>query len=290
MIIAVTGASGYIGQHLCKALRARGHQVRALVSAASLEKRELAGFDRFLCDLPDRIDESGLAGAEAIVHLAYATKAISRRDATRTNEEGTRRLLSLARRHDVFFVFVSSVSAHREGPSDYSRSKYDLEQAMDASVDAVVRPGLVMHPGQDGLFGRMEAMLRSVPIVPCFGKGRQPIYTVSMDDMLPAIATILERRRPGLFMAAHPTPTPYADFYRAIARRLGKRVMLVPLPLWPTVPLLRGLEKAGLRLPITSENVRGVEAMRPVTIGNDWEEVGIRPASFEESLDRVFGT
>src|SRR5206468_3138648 len=155
--VVLPGASGLIGRALSAHLAARGWEVRALVRDPAGFGPPPAGLRVGRCDLPDTLDEALLAGADAVVHAAYATRETDRERARRVNEDGTRRLLEASRRARVpRFVFVSTVAAHPEAPNYYARSKHALEGLCDPGHDLVVRPGLVLAREGHGIFQMMR--------------------------------------------------------------------------------------------------------------------------------------
>ncbi len=112
--VAVTGASGFLGSHVCDVLLAAGVPVRAAVRATS-SHRWLAGKDLALVetalDRPDSLDAL-LDGCRGVIHCAGVVMA----DAAtyqRVNTDGTAALLAAARRHGGVdaFVLVSSLAA-----------------------------------------------------------------------------------------------------------------------------------------------------------------------------------
>ena len=228
--VAVTGASGFIGGALCRALAGRGWEVRALVRVPERFAAP-AGVRAVRCDLPDTIDEAALAGAAAVVHCAYATRETDLDRARRANEDGTRALLERSRHAGVpRMVFVSTVAAAADAPSYYARSKHALEQLFDPARDAIVRPGLVVGAGGHGLFQQLLDNMRRLRVVPLFGGGRQPLQTVHVDDLCEGITRVLERDLTGAFNIAEPEPPTLGDFLRTMAARLGIRCAFVSLP------------------------------------------------------------
>jgi nucleoside-diphosphate-sugar epimerase len=192
LTIAVTGAGGFIGSHLCTELEARGHRARRLVRAAP----ESADADcRVVGDLAvNRTLASVLAGADAVIHLAARAHVLkeTERDPSaafmRANVDATLRLAEAAVAAGVRrFVFVSSIGVNGNAtagrpftedddpaPVDpYARSKLRAEQALRERVGAalelvVVRPPLVYGPGVKGNLHRLLSLVDSgVPLPRC---------------------------------------------------------------------------------------------------------------------------
>jgi dihydroflavonol-4-reductase len=147
----ITGATGFIGAHLARALLCDGRQVRALVRPES-DRRNVAGLPVEVVegDLDDqrRLTEQ-MAGCDAVFHVAahYSLWVKDRDSIYRANVEGAKNLLAAARAARVKrFVHTSSVAAIgvpatgalgtedmrttlEELVSDYKKSKYLAEQA-----------------------------------------------------------------------------------------------------------------------------------------------------------------
>jgi len=189
----VTGASGFVGANLVRALLERGWRVRALVRSAApaldgLTIERVAG-DLFAPDLA-----GAMRGCDAVFHVA-ATYSLWHRDRAelrRANVEGTRSVLAAARLAGVpRTVHTSSVAAIgvRAGgvPADetyqsprsaligaYKRSKFDAEaEAMRAARDGqdvvVVNPTTPVGPWDTRPTPTGEIVVR-------FLTGRMPAY------------------------------------------------------------------------------------------------------------------
>jgi dihydroflavonol-4-reductase len=115
MKIFLTGATGFIGHHVAKALADQGAQLRLLVRKTS-KLSNLEGIDgeTHLGDLlePDSL-RNAIRGCDAVLHVAADYRLWVRDPETmyRTNVEGTRALLRIAREENVpRFVYTSSVA------------------------------------------------------------------------------------------------------------------------------------------------------------------------------------
>jgi nucleoside-diphosphate-sugar epimerase len=287
--IAVTGATGFIGRHLCDSLRRRGWDVRALVRDTSAYPFSESGVRRFPCDLLDRLDPEALAGAGAVVHCAYVTRHKNLEESRRVNVEGTRRVLEASRAAQVArFVFISSQSAHEGASSFYGRSKLELEGMMAADRDLIVRPGLVLGRGEAGLFHRMCETVRHARVIPLFGGGHQPLQTVHVDDLCSALLSALDAGMTGRVTVAEPVPIEMRQFLETLAGRLGSRPRFVSFPMAPALTMMRALEALRVPFPVSSENLLGLEQMRAVDTRADLARLGVTVRSALESLEDIF--
>ena len=120
-VVLVTGANGFIGSHLVRALVARGYRVRGLVrSTGDLASLDGVPMDLYIGDVrnPETL-MAAVAGVDYVFHLAAELLASSEQDFEATNAQGTRNLLACAeggtRGRLRRFLFVSSLAA--AGPS-----------------------------------------------------------------------------------------------------------------------------------------------------------------------------
>src|SRR5512133_2716707 len=115
MLAFVTGATGLLGSHVARALAESGANLRLLVRANSNTKN-LADLnaDRVMGDLRDPASlEKGIAGCDVVFHVAadYRLWVRDRKEMYRSNVEGTRAILSAARKNNVRrVVYTSSVA------------------------------------------------------------------------------------------------------------------------------------------------------------------------------------
>ena len=149
MLAFVTGATGFVGSHVARALADNGADLRLLVrSNSNLKNIQDLKADLFTGDLRDPASlEKGIAGCHVIFHVAadYRLWVRAPDEMYRANVEGTRAILSAARKNNVGrVVYTSSVAtmgfthnalADEDSPVDlekmigpYKRSKFMAEQ------------------------------------------------------------------------------------------------------------------------------------------------------------------
>jgi nucleoside-diphosphate-sugar epimerase len=146
-LIAVTGATGFVGQALLDLALAEGFTVRAL---ARTEQPARKGVTWVHGDLADsRALARLLKGAECVIHVAGVINAPDRAGFEAGNVAGTLAVVEAAKRAGVpRLVFVSSLSAREPRLSDYGASKARAEKLVKASgLDwTIVRPPAVYGP------------------------------------------------------------------------------------------------------------------------------------------------
>ena len=174
MKFLVTGATGFIGGALARRLAESGHQVRALVRPGrDTSALELAGVHPVSGDLSDEMALArGLEGVDGLFNVAghYAFWARDRSIFYRTNVDGVKTLLEVARRVGVKRVVHTSTVATLKWPGpgrvadetglaelddlhgDYKKSKLLGERAAlsfnasDMEV-VIVNPTVPLGPG-----------------------------------------------------------------------------------------------------------------------------------------------
>jgi dihydroflavonol-4-reductase len=149
MLAFLTGATGFVGSHVARALADEGADLRLLVRANSnLKNIQDLKADLFTGDLRDAASlEKGIAGCDTIFHVAadYRLWVRDPDEMYRANVEGTRAILAAARKNNVRrVVYTSSVAtmgftantlADENSPvslenmiGPYKRSKFMAEQ------------------------------------------------------------------------------------------------------------------------------------------------------------------
>src|SRR6202012_960756 len=115
MKVLVTGATGFLGSYLTRALIKRGDAVRILArSSERAAQLQAAGVELRVGDLNDPACGRGLAdGVETVFHLARSATAASMQEFDRMDVAGTEQLLAEAKRAGVKrFVYVGTLAGY----------------------------------------------------------------------------------------------------------------------------------------------------------------------------------
>jgi len=317
MTTLVTGATGFVGQHLARLLAGRGERVRVLVRPTS-RLRALEGLDAEPVegDLRDAASlGAALRGVQRVFHVAadYRLWARDANEIYQSNVTGTRNLLEAARRAGVErFVYTSTVATiavPRPGPlpseitearleemiGHYKRSKFLAEQearraAADGLPVVIVNPTAPVGPGDwkptptgrillDFLCGRMPAYVDT-------GLNVVPVEDVAMGHLLAA-----ERGRVGeryILGGRNMTLKEILDSLAAVAGRPAPRVRLPHVLALAAGYADQGLARVLGREPqIPLEGVRMARHKMWVDASKAARELGFRAGSVEAALERA---
>jgi uncharacterized protein YbjT (DUF2867 family) len=196
-IVALTGATGFVGAETARHLARAGWRVRILtrrMPQAALMPDHL--LEVVLGDLDDRASLVRLVdGCDAIVHSAGLVRALTPLEFFQVNEGGTTRLLEAAATAapDARFVHVSSLAAREPQLSPYAASKRAAETklaALAGNRDWIsLRPPVVYGPGDCELLPLFKAAKLGFIAYPATDLAR--VSTIHVGDLAAAITSVL---------------------------------------------------------------------------------------------------
>ncbi len=295
MLIAVTGATGFVGRHVAAVLAGRGHRVRALARRPAQARRRLGPAAELV---PGHLgDGAALAalvrGADAVIHLVGIIVEAGSATFREVHVEGTRRALAAARDAAVRrFVHMSAVGARDQpGATRYHRTKWQAEELVRASQlsHAIFRPSIISGP-ESAPIQAIARLHRWSPVVPVFGDGRFPTQPVWIEDVALAFARAAEDAAiVGAFELGGPAVVTYEELLLTIGRASGHPRPLVHLPLGLARAVAAAFDLLGPAAPLTSDQLQML-VEGSATPANAIETVfGIRPLTFETGLLRYLG-
>lgn len=237
-LAAVTGATGFLGTVLIKALADKGWRLRILARREPLHPlwRGL-DIEVVLGDLSDTAALARLArGADVLIHNAGATKAKDFAGFLAVNRDGARRAAEAALGAGARLLLVSSLAAREPGLSAYAASKRAGEEAALAVMPAerltIVRPSAIYGPGDREILPLFVAASRNAPL-PLLGPPAGRIVMAHVADVADALAA-LARGPAGLFALGGARPEGYSwrEIAQAAARATGNPCLAVQCPTW----------------------------------------------------------
>jgi nucleoside-diphosphate-sugar epimerase len=204
-VVALTGATGFIGRRIATQLGEAGFRLRVLARDPARLNPTAAQAGIVQGSLSDDAALSKLmAGATAVVHCAGSVRGVTREQFYRVNVYGTAACAAAARRAGTGrFLSISSLAAREPQLSAYAASKRAGEDAvLDAAGDipvTIVRPPAVYGPGDREMLPLFRLMARG--FAPVFGSPKARFSLIFVDDIARAIEAWLQSERPaeGLF-------------------------------------------------------------------------------------------
>lgn len=232
-LVAVTGATGFVGPHLVSALARRGFKIRLLVRRWS-PMPSLPGVEAEIV-LGDLGDEAALRrlvdGADTVVHAAGLIKARTPADILAVNRDGTARLSALA--PGARFILLSSLAAREPHLSAYAESKRAAEQVVAGRAGAwlAVRAPAVYGPGDRETLAYFRAAARGLAPRPRLDGAR--LALIHVEDLAEVLAAAAEQAPPDSVYEVDDGREGgygYDDMAAAAGAALGRTVWSLPIP------------------------------------------------------------
>ncbi|MES2353044.1 MAG: SDR family oxidoreductase [Pseudomonadota bacterium] len=263
MKILVTGATGFVGQALCRSLFQEGHSLRLAVRHEDDRAHALGKAVRSPLYCVGDINattnwNAALQGIEAVIHLAALVHQMDKSalpslaDYRAVNREGTAHLARSAVNAGVRrLLFLSSIKVNGEittdqpfteacvpAPEDpYGISKWEAEQALagiarDSGLEVVVlRPTLMYGAGVKGNFLRlMSAVNRRLPLP--LGAIRNKRSLLYLGNLIDAITLSINSPQAAgkTFLVSDGEDYSTSELILALAKALKVRPILLPVP------------------------------------------------------------
>ena len=251
MRIFLTGATGYIGSTVAKALLTVGHEVVGLArSEQSAEKLIAAGVTPYRGDIKDLESlKKGAAGAEGVIHTGFSADDLSRLDIAFAQEgAAVEAMLSVLEGTGKPFVYTS-------GAGVFANTKDQVvdETALpDATGDVglripiertvlkaaeqnirtiVIRPGLVYGNGGSGIMHALIGLVQQAGSAHTVGDGRNVWSSVHVEDLADLYVKAIEDGDPAsVFHGVSEDEASMLDIASAIACTLE---LDGPAIVWP---------------------------------------------------------
>lgn len=258
----VTGAFGYTGRYIAQRLLGAGHEVRTLTNSG---QRANPFGDRvkaypFSFNEPERLTET-LRGA-GVLYNTYWVRYDHAGTTQAAAVENTLRLFEAAKRAGVGrVVHVSIANPSEDSPLEYFRHKARLEKALLESglSYAILRPTLLFG-GEDILINNLAWMLRRLPVIGVFGDGQYRIQPIHVEDLARLAVEHGARTENVVVDAAGPEVFTYRGLVEEIARIIGKRRLIMPVPPWAGALAMAALGKVLGDVIVTRAEIQGLMA------------------------------
>lgn len=240
MRVLVVGGTGFIGQHLCRELHDRGHDVTAL-SRSPDETDFPDGIETAMGDVTayDSI-ESAFEGQNVVVNLVALSPLFRPSGGNeahyRVHRDGTENVVRAAEDHGVGrLIQLSALGADPDGETAYIRSKGEAEELVrESKLEWVlVRPSVVFGEGEE--FVPYTKKLAPPYLTPLPGGGQtrfQPIWIGDFVKILADAAESTDGTHTGsVYEIGGPDVLTLAEVASLAHGAEGRPVRVVPIPM-----------------------------------------------------------
>lgn len=252
MKILVTGATGFVGSHLCELLNKNGHELFCLVrNTQKAHEFDLKGNIiigdlhptkelSWINNLPDDLD--------IVIHTAGIVHSSNIQNFYDYNSGATNNLIStLAKKYkNLHFTYISSLAAagpsytglplrenEKDTPvSDYGNSKLLGEKTLQEQkqwTHSIIRPPMVIGPRDTAVLDIFKMVKSRFIIGPGLNFKEKKYSFINVFDLVQAIATISISKQQDSFFISHPQIITFSELIDAI--NIEKRkLVFIPIP------------------------------------------------------------
>ncbi len=290
MRILITGASGFIGSHLARALSEKGHHIVACVRCTEYAEQRWPEISVIMSDFSTDHSISDwiprLQGIDAVINAVGIIRETRTQTFDALHSHAPIALFRACESAGVKRVIqISALGADEHAFSHYHTSKLAADRHLrKCALDwAVIMPSIVYGPGAKSM--ALFKAISALPFIPLIDSGDQPVQPIHIDDLSQAIVELVESPSPlreNIEMVG-PAPITMIELYSTLRRWLGlghARFISIPYQL-----ALYGARWAGLlgQTPITEDAVR---MLRNGNTGNV-EPIVARFGYWPKSMEKV---
>ena len=246
MKIALTGATGFVGQHLLRGLLQQGHTVTALIRNPNKLSGDLLSHERLklIHGSLDNYPNNWLDGVDCVIHLAGLIKARRRADYMAINAKAAANLAQLAEQKQVKrFILLSSMAARQAQLSDYAASKLAGEQAVRKAYKdgrlAIIRAPAIFGPKDAATKPIFSWLNKGFLIVPGRNWKNVRLSMTYIDDL---VSAIMDKALSGAYDGDIISPATigsmsWQDFAEYSHAALGKKIKILAIAQIFIVPI-----------------------------------------------------
>lgn len=288
MKIFISGGTGFVGGHVCRALLERGHELRLLVHRRGGTVEE--GIELVEGDVT-RLEtfQQALGGCDAVVNLVGIIREFPSKGVTfeRLHVQATANLLAAAAGSGIRrYLQMSALGARPAAVSAYHQTKWRAEESVRGSglEWTIFRPSLIFGP-HDAFINMLAAQLRLAPVMPVIGSGSYRLQPVHADDVARCFALALEM--PGtigqVYELCGADRVSYEELIDMIAAALGRQRLFKPhLPLGLMkliIPIAQGIP----RFPVTADQLQML--LEESICNGEWRQTfGFEPRGLQDGM------
>ena len=246
MKIAITGGTGFVGGHLAQRLASEGQEV-VLIARRHRTSRSLPNTTFIASDLmSSEVLANAFSGCDVVAHCAGINREIGQQNYQRVHVEATQNVIAAARKSGTQkIVLMSFLRARPNCGSVYHESKWAAEECVRKSgLDyTIVKAGMVFGHG-DHMLDHLSHSFHTFPVLATVGFRQKHIRPLAVDDLVDVLhAAAIDGRLTKQTVALTGAEELYlSEAARRVARVIGRKIVILPAPVWFHYALARFFE------------------------------------------------
>ncbi|MBX9742863.1 MAG: NAD-dependent epimerase/dehydratase family protein [Chthoniobacterales bacterium] len=293
-MILITGASGFIGSHICLLFEKNKIPYTILKRQETQDSNREAS-NTISIEWPEGINLLDLSKFSSILYLTYIPicQSMSQEAIEYANLLPISLFIDRIKESNpaCHLLFISSQSAISHTASKYGKIKLAAENLIKKSEVSwtILRPGLVIGASSKGLFSRISTLIRWVPIIPLVGTADnviQPVYLSDIGNVIMKIVGSPESYAACEYNLAS-SPIKFHDFLRKIAISFHLKRLFLPLPKKLVYFSLLLIEHLWKNAPVTTTNLLGFLDLRIMPVEASWNALKMSPTPLGEALKGI---
>jgi NADH dehydrogenase len=296
-MLLITGATGYIGQHLVARLVSQGERPRCLVrnidkakSILPADKVELVQGDTTQAGTVN----TAMQGVDTVIHAAFVTadrKSQGVNFYNETNVNGTENVVKAAKAAGVQRIIeISGLGTKPDKPGSYMQGRYLAERAViESGMNyTIIRPSVLF--GKDAPFIKgLADLVKTAPVLPLIGGGKTMFQPIFVDDVVTVIVKTLENPQNTsgkIYTIGGPGYYSFKQVFDELTKAMHKNRLQVYAPT-PIIGLGAAVMEAVLPKPPLTKAAMTLFTFDNTTDLNSVErDFGFQPTSFSAYLQQ----
>ena len=221
MKIAITGGAGFVGRHLAERFDAA--DIVTVSRRTGVDIDDVEGLTR------------AFDGCEVVAHCAGINREIGKQTYQKVHIDGTRTVIEAARRAGVTrIVMLSFLRARPDCGSPYHESKWAAEELIrNSGLDyTILKAGMIYGHG-DHLVDHVSHSVQTIPLFATVGFREKSIRPIPVSEMVDVLVASIEGKLPKSTVAVTGgEELMLSEVVHRVARVVGRRVAVVPSPVW----------------------------------------------------------
>ena len=294
-MILVTGATGFVGRNVVKALRTRNKEVRCLVhtpqraAVISPYRVELAYGN--ILDLPSL--QNAMKGVDTVVHLVATIREKGNANFDQVNRLGTEMVAQAAVEAGAkHIVHMSAIGAQEDPTYPYLYSKWQGEQAVIKSglSYTILRPSIQFGPG-DEFINTLAGVAKALPVMAVIGSGKVRFQPISVEEVGAIASLVVDNPHFNgrIIEVGGPEHLTYDEIANIIVKTLNLRRLKAHLPLPIVKTIVRTMEALIPHPPATASQLELLAIDNVTSIDTVAKTFKMQPRSLEGNIDYVHG-